>query len=166
MTAESVHPAAAPTSPAIRRWRAGLLAIGVGLLVVGGVLLALESDPSEWVGLLLWLALALVVHDGLVAFGVFGVQLLLRRAGRRMPVVVLAIAQGAVVIGAIVALVVIPQIYKSAVGASNPSVVPLDYVANLVAFLAALAVTAAIVIGLYLRIAARRQNVRPSIIQD
>jgi hypothetical protein len=156
----------APLSPAVRRWRVGLLAVGVGLLGVGGVLLALDLDPAEWVGLVVWLALALVVHDGLIAFGVFGVQLLLRRAGRRMPVVVVAIAQGAVVIGAIIALVVIPQIYKRAIGASNPTVVPLDYGVNLMVFLVVLIITTAVVIGLYLLTVARRQNVRPSSTQD
>ncbi len=153
-------------SPAVRRWRIGLLALGIGVLGVGAVLLAIELDPAEWIGLLVWLALALVVHDGLIALGVFGVQLILRRAGRRVPLVVLAIAQGTVVIGAVIALVVIPQIYKSAIGAANPTVVPLDYATNLLAFLVALVITAAVVVGLYLLVAARRQNVRPSRTQD
>lgn len=153
-------------SPVIRRWQIGLIAIGLGGLAIGAVLMLTELKPGEIVGLAVWFLGALVIHDGIIAFAVFGIQLLLRRSGRRVPLAVLAILQGAVVICAIVALIVIPQIYKSAIGANNPTVVPLDYTANLVWFSVGMAIVTAIVVVVYLRVAPRRQKVRPSRVQD
>ncbi len=57
-----------------------------------------------------------------------------------MPATPIVIVQCALAVGAIVALIVVPEIVKDAAGTANPSILPLDYAANLTIFLAALGV--------------------------
>lgn len=150
------------TSPAIRRWQIGLLALGVALLVLGGIVLLDQVSPRRYVGILSWFAGAIIVHDLIIAPIVFGVGVLMRRAGRRIPVAVLAIVQGAIVVGAIMALIVFPEIYKNSIETNNPTVLPLDYGTNLAVFYAVLLVLTAVVVAIYLGVFASRQKVRPS----
>jgi hypothetical protein len=84
---------------------------------------------------------------------VFGVSIVMRRAGRRIPLAVIAIVQGALVIAAIFTAIVVPEILKRAIGSANPTILPLNYGLHLVLFYAGLAVVtaAAIVIALVLR---------------
>jgi len=151
----------AVTSPTVRRWQVGLVIVGVALLLVGGVVLLNDVRPSRYPGLAVWLVGALVVHDGLAALGVFGVSILMRRAGRKIPVAVIAIVQGALAIAAIVTALVIPEILKQSIGSANPSILPLSYGLNLALFCAALAVLAGAAIAGYYAILARRQKLRP-----
>ncbi len=150
------------TSLAIRRWQIGLLALGAALLVLGGIVLLDQVSPRRYVGILSWFAGAIIAHDLIIAPIVFSVGVLMRRAGRRIPVAVLAIVQGAIVVGAIMALIVFPEIYKKSVGTNNPTLVPLDYGINLAVFYAVLLVVTAIAVTIYLRVFASRQKVRTS----
>ena len=150
----------AAIDPTFRRWRIGLVVAGVLLLIVGGLVLLADVAPSNYVGLAVWLLGALIIHDGIAAVGVIAVQIAFRKVGRRIPFVVIAILQGAIVVGAVMALIVFPQIYKSAIGANNPSVVPLDYSGNLVVFYLVLGALTALAIAGYLF--ARRQKSRSS----
>jgi hypothetical protein len=141
----------ATTSVAMRRWRVGLIVVGAMLLALGAVVLVLDVGPSKFVGIAVWFAGAIILHDGILAPIVFGVSLVLRRAGKRIPFGALLIVQGAVVVGAITALLVVPQQLKGAIGTANPTILPLDYGVNLVVFAAVLvAVTVLAVVG-YLR---------------
>ena len=149
-----------------RRWQIGLIAFGLALIGVGGIVLVQDVAPTNYLGIVIWFAGAILLHDGIVAIAAFGLQLALRRVGRRIPLAVFAIVQAAIVIGAIMALIVFPQIYKKAIGANNPTVVPLDYAGNLVLFYVALAAVTAIAVIGYLLIAPRRQKLRPSSIQN
>ena len=146
--------------PTLRRWRIGLVAAGVLSLIVGGLVLLADVAPSNYVGLAVWFLGALIIHDGIAAAGVVAVQIAFRKVGRRIPFVVIAILQGAIVLGAVMALIVFPQIYKSAIGANNTSVVPLDYGGNLVVFYLVLGVLTALAVAGYLF--ARRQKSRSS----
>jgi hypothetical protein len=149
----------APTvtaSAAMRRWQVGLIVMGALLLALGGLVLVLDVGPSKFLGIATWFAGAIILHDGILAPIVFGVSLLLRRAGRRIPFGALLIVQGAVVVGAMTALLVVPQQLKRAIGTANPTILPLDYGVNLVVFAAVLvAVTVLVVLG-YLRRARTR----------
>ena len=144
------------SAAAMRAWRIAFVVLGVAGLALGGVALLDQVNPSRYLGILAWFIGALIIHDGIIAFGVLGVSLVLRRVGRRVPVAVLAILQGAIVVGAIVALVVFPQIYKQGVGTLNPTVLPLDYAGNLIVFYVVLAALTAAVIAGYLAVRARR----------
>lgn len=147
-------------NPVIRRWQIGLVIVGVLGLILGGLVLLHDVAPKNYVGIGIWFLGALILHDGIVATAVVAVQIGLRKAGRRVPFAVLGILQGAIVVGAIMSLIVFPEIYKSAIGTNNPTVLPLDYSRNLIGFYIALVIITAIAIGGYLF--ARRQNTRSS----
>jgi hypothetical protein len=132
---------------AIRRWRIALLLVGLALLAVGGVVLLQDVDQKRYLGILLWLAGALVVHDGIIAPVVFLVSIVLRKT--RLPTVVVLIVQGALAVGGIVSLLVLPEIVKKALGTLSSSILPQDYVAHLAVFWAALVVLAALAIAFY-----------------
>ena len=149
----------------IRRWQVGLVSFGLALLLVGGVVLLNDVNPSKYLGIVAWFAGALIVHDGIAAMVVFGISVLMRRAGKVIPFGVIAILQGALVIGAIVTAIVVPEILKKSIGSANPTILPLDYGLNLVLFYAGLAAVTAVAIAVYFVIA-RRQKLRPSISHD
>jgi hypothetical protein len=133
-------------------WRLVLVVAGVALLGFGGIVFLLDVNPSNYPGLAVWLAGAIVLHDGVAALAVFAATVLVRRA-HGIPFVVRAIVQGAAVVALVVTVLVLPEFLAIAMGPANPSVLPLDYVGNLLLFHAGLvAVTAvAIVIALVLR---------------
>lgn len=117
-------------------WRAALLALGLILLATGVGVLLVEIRPDNYPGIALWLLAALVLNDALGAGVVFAVSLFLRRIARsrfgtHIPYAVFAIVQGALVVGVIVTVVVLPELFHQAVGTANPSVLPLDYGKNL-----------------------------------
>jgi len=132
-----------------------LVAFGVGMLVLGGVVLLLLVPPTNYVGILVWFAGALIIHDGLVAFGVFGVSLLLRR---RFTHGTLVILQGALVVAALFTAIVVPEILKKNIGTANPTLLPLDYGRNLLVFYAGLVLVTAVVLVVRARLAARRAH--------
>ena len=149
MTAERLFPV-----------RVGLVGLGLLLLLVGGVVFLRDVNPATYPGVAAWLAGAIVLHDGGAALAVFAVTVLVRRADG-IPFVVRAIVQGAAAIGVLVAVLVAPEIVKQAIGTANPSILPLDYVGNLLLFEVGLvAVTiVAVVIALALR-RTRRSDAR------
>lgn len=160
MSNAPLHPAP-PHVPltAIQRWQVGLIAVGIGLLLVGGVVLLMDVNPARYLGIAVWFLGALILHDGVAAMVVFGVSIVMRRAGRRIPLAVIAIVQGALVIGAIVTAIVVPEILKKNIGSANPTILPLDYGLHLVLFYAGLAVATALAIAGYLVLARRRPRV-------
>jgi len=149
---------------ATRRWQVALITVGVALLGVGGIVLLMDVNPSRYVGIAIWFLGALIIHDGIAAMVVFGISIAMRRFGRRIPGFVIAVIQGALVIAAIFAAIVVPEILKQSIGSANPTILPLNYALNLALFYAGLAViTTATIVG-YL-VLARRQKLRSSISQ-
>jgi hypothetical protein len=144
-------------------WRLVLVVAGVALLGFGGIVFLLDVNPSNYPGLAVWLAAAIVLHDGVAALAVFGATVLVRRA-HGIPFVVRAIVQGAAVVALVVTVLVLPEFLAIAMGPANPSVLPLDYAGNLLLFHAGLvAVTAvAVVIALALRRRTARTAARTS----
>ena len=137
-----------------------LIAFGVLVLILGVVVLFETNSLKKIAGLASWLIFALIVHDGIIAGITFATALTLRKAGRRVPTVVLAIVQGALVIAAIFAIVVVPEVYKKSIGVKNPTVLPLDYGPSLLIFWAVLAALAVLGVVLYLvRARLRREPV-------
>ena len=157
-------------STALQRWRVGLVALGILLLLLGVVALQTEVSPSRYVGILIWFVGALILHDGIIAPLTFGVALLFRKAGRAIPRrrmgVILAILQAGIVVGGVVFVVVFPEVLKQDIGARNATILPLDYVRNLIVFFAVdVALTGAAIVG-YLLLSTRRQKLRESSDQD
>ena len=159
------EPVLAAPMTVIRRWQSGLILVGIALLVIGAITLLNDVQPKDYVGIAIWFLGALIIHDGIASFAIFGVSILLRRASRTIPLVVIAIIQGALAIGAIFFVIVVPAMLKKNIGSANSTILPLDYGLNLVLFYAGLAVVTAVAIAGYL-VLARRQNARPSISQD
>ena len=51
----------------VKRWRIGLLLLGVALLGLGGIVLLQEVNPKKYIGILAWFVGALIIHDGIIA---------------------------------------------------------------------------------------------------
>jgi hypothetical protein len=145
-----------PVSPRMARVRLGLIGVGVLGLVLGAVVLVLLQNPMQIVGVAVWLIGAIILHDAILSPIVLGVSVLARRAGRRVSRVVLVIIQGAVVVGAILTLLVVPEIYAKTLVPANDTVLPFDYLLRLGAMWAGLVVVTSVVCALYLRRARRR----------
>jgi len=142
-------------SPAIRRWRVALIVLGIALLALGGVVLLTEVKPQQYVGILTWFLGALIIHDGIIAPLVVAVSLGMRRASSRVPFGVLVVIQGALVVGALVVAIVVPEILKKNIGTGNETLLPLDYATNLSIFVLALLAVTAVSIAVVLRVRAK-----------
>ncbi|MFC7304441.1 hypothetical protein ACFQVC_09485 [Streptomyces monticola] len=105
-------------------------AAGAALMGVGAWLVAGLRDPLD---VLVWLAGAVVLHDGLLAPLVLGAGVLLGglRTGR-------APVRGALIVAGCLTLVALPVLLRPGTPA-NSSVLPLDYVRNWLLLLAATA---------------------------
>jgi len=152
------------SATSLKNWRVALTVVGLLLLALGAYVMVDTVKPVKIAGVALWLLLALVIHDGIIAFVTFGVAFLLRKAGRKIPIAVLAIVQAGLVVCSIFAIIVLPAAYKKSIGVSNATVLPLDYAPSLVVFWAVTVVLTALAVVGYTAFA-RRQKARPSITQ-
>ena len=136
---------------ATRRWQIALVAVGVLLLLLGGLTLVNDVNPKRYIGLAAWLLGALVIHDGIISLTVFGVNVVMRKTSRRLrlPLPALLILQGALVVAGIMTLIVVPAALKKSIGTGNATLLPLDYGLHLVVFYAALAVVTALALAVY-----------------
>jgi len=145
----------------MRRSQIALVAVGVLLLLLGGLTLVNDVNPKRYIGLAAWLLGALVIHDGIISLTVFGVNVVMRKTSRRLrlPLPALLILQGALVVAGIMTLIVVPAALKKSIGTGNATLLPLDYGLHLVVFYAALAVVTALALAVYalVRRRARRQ---------
>lgn len=148
----------------IHESRVVLVAIGMLLLTVGATVFANDIPPHQYPAILAWLAGALIVHDVLIGGATFATAVATRRIGVRtgLPFRALVIMQGALGVGAILTLIVLPEILKKAIGTANPTVLPLNYAANLVAALVVLVAAALGTIVLHVMLARRvRRSAAP-----
>ena len=152
---------AIPVKHTVRNWRIGLILFGLALLATGAYVLTDEVNPKRYIGILTWFIGALILHDGIIAPAVFGLTLIFRRMQGRVPAVVIAIIQGALVIGGIITLIVVPEILKKWIGTLSSSILPQNYALHLGLFYVALFALTAVAIGIYVRLFARRQKLLP-----
>ena len=87
--------------------------------------------PTRYIGIVEWFAAAIIVHDAIIAPFVFGVGLVMRKAGRRIPLAVLAIIQAGLVVGAMFTIVLVPEILAQQHAHLFETLLPFDYVRNL-----------------------------------
>lgn len=153
----SAVPATDGVSPVIRRWRVALVIVGVLLTVLGAVVLMQTVSPKQIRGLLIWMLGAVILHDAILSPIVFGVGFLMRKAGRSIPVAVLAIIQGGLVVASVFAIVALPEVYKKFIGVKNDTVLPFDYGTRLLLVWAATAVLTGIIVAVYLAKQPRRR---------
>ncbi|MEU4078010.1 hypothetical protein DEJ45_04895 [Streptomyces venezuelae] len=101
--------------------RYALGGLGLGLIGLGGWLVAAEPDPA---GVLLWLTGAVVLHDGVLAPLVLAVGLLIAARPAR------GLWRGALIVAGSVTLVTLPLLVRPG-EPPNPSALPLPYGRNL-----------------------------------
>jgi hypothetical protein len=135
-----------------------LIVIGLAGLLLGSVVMVQKERPEQIIGVIVWIGAAIVVHDGILSPLLLLLDVGLRRAGRRIPFAVLAIIQGGVVVGAIMSMLVLPEIYKKSLGSKNPTILPLAYGLNLALFWAVVVVLTAAACALYLARARHRAH--------
>jgi hypothetical protein len=152
-----------PISRGVRAARVALVAVGVVGLVVGALVLLDSQRPDQVVGVAVFLLLAILVHDAILSPVVFVAGLLLRKAGRRLPPGALVIVQAGVIVMAVMAVVVVPEIRARAIGNENPTILIADYAPRLALMWVATAVATAVVAWIYARTS--RQKDRPSVSQ-
>lgn len=112
-------------------------ALGLALMTVGAVLLVTGGQLKD---VALWLAGAIVLHDGIVAPLVLGVGLLLAAVPARGTV------RGALIVAGCLTVVALPVLLRPGTP-KNPTVLPLDYVRNWLLALAAVAVLAGVLLA-------------------
>ena len=136
---------------AVRRWQIALIALGLAFFVVGGITLLNDVNPKRYIGIAIWFVGALVIHDGIISFVVFGANIVMRKTGGRLriPLPAVLIVQGALVIAAIMTLVVVPAALKKSIGTGNATLLPLDYGLHLLVFYGVLAAVTALALGGY-----------------
>ncbi len=147
---------------AVKVWRIGLLLLGLALLGAGAVVLAQEVKPTRYLGILTWFIGALIIHDGIIAPIVFVITVVMRKRLSRVPAVVVAIIQGALVIAGIITLSVVPEILKKWIGTLSSSILPQNYALHLGLFYVVLVLLTAAAIVAYRAIFTRRQKLLAS----
>lgn len=162
MTALASRPSSKrPTSMAVRRWRIGLIVLGVAILLLSGYILLTTVKPTRYIGIVEWFIAAIIIHDALIAPIVFGAGVIMRRMGRRIPLPVLAIVQGGLVIGAVFTIVLVPEILAQRNAHLFETLLPFDYVKNLgILWVGTLLLTAAAVVGYVVVARSRRRASR------
>ncbi|TFC84082.1 hypothetical protein E3T23_00755 [Cryobacterium cheniae] len=141
--------------------RTALILTGTAGLLFGVYVLFDTVRIARLPGVALWIGAAIVLHDAVLAVLVFFCGILLRRAGRRVTGTIVLVVQGAIVVGSIMTLIVVPAIVAQSLAPTNPSLLPLDYGRNLALFWVAVALVATVWSALlYAR--SKRANQRPS----
>ncbi|MFI8262540.1 MULTISPECIES: hypothetical protein [unclassified Streptomyces] len=130
------------------RYRYAVAGLGVVLMGLGGALLV--RQPSPW-RIALWLAGAVVVHDGLVAPLVMAIAALTAALGLRLR----GVPRSALIVAGSLTAIALPPLLRPG-GAANPTVVPLDYLRNWLLTMAAIALAT----GLYVAARAARGGAR------
>jgi len=160
-----VNPSTAPNWVTATRIVLGLA--GIGLIGYGLLGLPTQLSPSQLVGLLTWMALAVLLHDGVVVPLSTLAGAGLTRTGSRLRPVSAAVLRGALMTGAVVS-VIAGILLKAQTESRTISALEGDYAGNLVVFWAVLALGAAAAIFTLERTGRvrsgtrdSRQNVRP-----
>ncbi|WP_144712970.1 hypothetical protein [Curtobacterium pusillum] len=115
----------------MRAARIVLVVLGVLVIAFGAYVMVTTVRPNRIWGLATWLIGAVILHDAILSPFVVVVGMLLRRTGRAIRTWALVVAQAAVVLGTVLALVVLPEIAAKVHGQKNPTVLPFDYGARL-----------------------------------
>jgi len=116
-----------PVSRALSRVRLMFGVLGVAVAVYGLYLVVGTIPWTSYLAIAIWLAAAIVLHDAVLVPGVSVLREATVRVGRRLPAASLALIEGAFVVGGIVSLVAVPEIWAKHLGPLNPTVLPGAY---------------------------------------
>lgn len=129
----------------VRITRVVLGVAGVALIGYGLLGLPTKLGPPQLIGLLVWLAVAVLLHDGVLVPVSTLAGAGLTRLGSRLRPASAAVLRGALMTGAVVTLIA-GVLLKAQSVARNTSALESDYAANLLWFWAALVTLAAILV--------------------
>lgn len=135
-----------------------LFSTGGVLVATGAVFALLELSISEIAGLVLWLAAAVVLHDGVIVPGFALLGRMFRRTAAGVPRAIVFVVEAGFAVGSLLTALVFPELVAQLLGPRNPTVVPGDYVASLVAAWLGIAVVVALVAAII--VWRRRRSVR------
>lgn len=130
----------------MRAARVLLVATGLGLLGVGGLVLLADVPPSRWPGIAVWVGAAIVLHDAVVAPVTVAVGLGAGRVRDRIGRPGVAVAQAALLVGAVLTAVAVPAIIAQARGSANPTILVGRYAWSLAVAWAVLLAAAAVAV--------------------
>ncbi|EGD45371.1 hypothetical protein NBCG_00273 [Nocardioidaceae bacterium Broad-1] len=128
----------------MRGLRGGLIGLGTVGMAYGAWLMLTRQDLGQIVEVVVWLAAAVVIHDGILAPAVLALGWL---GGRLLP---RAVARGAVTVLVLLGptvLVAIPVLGRFGAKPDNPTLLDRDYTQGLLAF-ALLCVCAGVAVAL------------------
>lgn len=144
------------TSLVVKAARGVLGVIGVAMLAYGLLGLPTQLGPAQLIGLLTWMAVAILIHDGVIVPLSTAAGAGLTRAGSKLQPASAAVLRGALLTGALVTLLA-GILLKAQSVAQSTTVLEADYAVNLVGFWVVLApVSAAAIVVLERR--ARRSG--------
>lgn len=112
--------------------RGALLVVGSALAAYGVFLAATTLSPTQLLALAVWLAAVVVVHDGVLAPITSWLRTRWYRRAHSRPRAVTAVVHVGFVIGAVLTLFVVPEIWAQGRGNPNPTILVGDYALRLV----------------------------------
>ncbi|WP_374976790.1 hypothetical protein ACEYYH_02890 [Microbacterium trichothecenolyticum] len=125
--------------------RGALLVVG-GALAAYGVFLAVTTlSPAQLLALAIWLAAVVVVHDAVLAPTASWLHARWYRRAESRPRALTAVAHVGFVVGAVLTLFVIPELWAQGRGNPNPTILVGDYALRLVIVWALIAATVLVV---------------------
>lgn len=126
----------------MRRYRIALCVAGGLLVAFGTFRLVTTLDPADLMALVLWLVVAIALHDAVIAPLTVGTGVLLTQVPSRARRYV----QGALVAGALVTFIAIPLVYRRDTQPEVKAILLRNYAGNLALLLGLIA---AIALALY-----------------
>jgi hypothetical protein len=105
--------------------------VGVGVLGFGAFTLVTTLRFDQLLGLAVWLAGAVVVHDAVFAPLTAVVSGILERGGRRLPQAASLCLRLGFAVGVVLSLLAVPAIYAQSRGQANPTILTADYALRL-----------------------------------
>ncbi len=126
----------------MRKYRIALGLAGALLLTFGVFRLVTELDTGDLFALVLWLAAAVALHDGLIAPITVGTGVALTRVPPRAR----RYLQGGLIVGALITVIAIPLIARRGTQPESKAILLRDYGANLALLLG---LTVAVALLLY-----------------
>lgn len=111
------------------RWVLG--AVGAAIAAFGVFTLLTTLRPDQLLGLAIWLAGAVVAHDAILVPLAHILSTGLDRTARSLSRQTKSVVRIGVVVGGVLSLAVLPEIYAKSLGPANPTILAADYALRL-----------------------------------
>lgn len=116
-----------PLTNTVVRLRVALVVLGTLVAAFGVYVLLRDAASATYLGLALWLAAAIVLHDAVLVPALSILRAAAQRAGRRVPVAAVSLAKAGFLVGGALTLLAVPEIWAKHLGTLNPTVLPGSY---------------------------------------